>query len=166
MTALLRALRSISIAVWVGSLVFFIVVAGVAFGNLPSVHEAGLVVRGSLLALHRIGLLAGAVYFVLTLILLATQRDSHPVRAIELALVVAMLCLTGYLQLSILPRMESDRLALGGDVQATSKDAPAHKHFDRLHVLSTRLEGAVLIEGLLLICLAPIHGREDFDRYA
>lgn len=154
-----RALRLISLAVWVGGIVFFLAVANVAFKTMPDVHLAGIIVRGSLLDLHRIGLIAGAIYLFFTLALLATH-DSHPVRAVEIVLVVSMMALTLYLQQSVIPHMETDRLTLGGDVQGVAPDNPTRQHFDRLHALSTRLEGAVLLEGLVLLCLAPIHGHE------
>lgn len=154
-----RALRLIALALWVGGIVFFLAIAGVAFKSMPDAHLAGMIVRGSLLALHRIGLFAGTIYLFFTLALLATH-DPHPIRAVEIVLVVSMMALTLFLQQSVLPRMETDRLTLGGDVQATSPDLPAHKHFDRLHALSTRLEGAVLLEGLALLCLAPVQSPE------
>jgi cytochrome bd-type quinol oxidase subunit 2 len=165
MTTLLRALRLIAIASWVGSLIFFGFVAKVAFSTLPDAHHAGAVVRGALTELHHIGLVAGLIYLLVTLTLLASQRDSHPARAAELALVIAMLSLTLYSQFSIMPRMEADRLSLGGDVTTAPADSSARQHFDRLHGLSVKVEGAILIEGLLLLILAPIHGREDFDRF-
>lgn len=154
-----HAIRLIALALWVGGIVFFLAVANVAFKTMPDAHTAGIVVRGSLLALHRIGLFAGAIYLFFTLALLATH-DSHPARAVEIVLVVSMMALTLYLQQSVLPRMETDRLTLGGDVQAAPPDAPAHRHFDRLHALSTRVEGTVLLEGLILLCLAPIQAQE------
>ena len=154
-----RALRLIALALWVGGIVFFLAVASVAFKTMPDTHLAGIVVRGSLLALHRIGLFAGAIYLFFTLALLATH-DSHPARAVELVLVISMMALTLYLQQSVLPHMETDRLTLGGNVQTTSPDLPAHRHFDRLHALSTRLEGTILLEGLALLCLAPVQTPE------
>jgi hypothetical protein len=170
MTTLLRSLRLIALAIWVGSLVFFIFVAGVAFQTLPDTHTAGLVVRGSLLALHRLGLITGLLYLLLTLTLLGTQRDSHPIRAVELILVLLMLSVTAYSQFSVIPRMENDRLALAAqfktDVDKAPESAPARQNFNRLHGLSVNLEGSVLIAGLLLLCTAPLHGREDFDRFA
>jgi Domain of unknown function (DUF4149) len=166
MTTVFRIVRLIALAVWVGGLVFFGFVAAVAFKTLPDVHSAGLVVRGSLIALHQIGMVAGIVYLLATLALLTTQGDSHPVRAAELLLVVLMLVLTGYSEFSVIPRMEADRMALGGDVTKAPADAPALAHFDRLHKVSVRVEGAVLIAGLLLLGLAPVHGRDDFDRFA
>ncbi len=166
MTTVLRILRLIAISTWVGSLIFFGFVAKVAFSTLPDPHSAGTVVRGTLISLHHLGLVAGMIYFFITLGLLATQGDTHPARAAELALIIAMLGLTLYSQYSILPRMEADRASLGGDVAASPTDTPAHIHFDRLHSLSVKVEGAILIEGLLLLVLAPIHGRDDFDRFA
>ena len=132
MTTVFRSLRLIALAVWVGGLVFFGFVASVAFSTLPDTHSAGLVVRGSLIALHHIGLIAGIVYLLLTLALLATQRDSHPVRGAELVLVIAMLVLTSYSQFSVIRRMENDRMSLGGDVTKAPADAPALVNFDTL----------------------------------
>ena len=166
MTIVFRSIRLIALALWVGGLVFFGFVAAVAFKTLPDAHSAGAVVRGSLIQLHHIGMVAGLVYLLSTLALLATQRDSHPVRAAEIVLVVVMLALTGYSEFSVIPRMEKDRMSLGGDITVASADAPALKHFDRLHKVSVRVEGAVLIAGLLLLGMTSIHGRDDFDRFA
>ncbi len=94
MTTVFRVVRLFALAVWVGGLVFFGFVAAVAFKTLP-VESAGLMVRGSLISLHHIGMVCGILYLLFTLALLATQRDTHPVRAAELALVVVMLALTG-----------------------------------------------------------------------
>lgn len=158
MATLFRALRLYALTAWVGGLIFFVVVAGIAFKVLPDPHTAGMVVRNSLIAIHRIGFAAAILYILATLALLATQRDSHPVRAVELALALVMLGLTIYSQMSILPRMETDRLTLGGDVDKAPPDAPARKHFEHLHSFSVKIESAVLIEGLVLIALAPIYG--------
>jgi len=166
MALALRILRLFCLAVWVGGIVFFVAgVTVVAFKTMPDAHQAGLIVRGSLISLHRMGMIAGGLYLFFTLTLLATQRDTHPARAVELALVISMLALTGYSQLSVMPRMETDRLTLGGDVTKAAPDVPAKEHFERLHRLSVKLEGAILIEGLILLALAAVHGRDDFDRF-
>ena len=81
MTTLLRILRLYSLALWAGGEVFFVLVAGIAFSVLPDAHSAGMVVRGSLMALHRIGIAAGVVYLLATLALLAMRRDTHRARA-------------------------------------------------------------------------------------
>lgn len=162
-----RILRLIALAIWVGGIAFFaFAVAPVAFKTMPDAHQAGLIVRGTLLVLHRIGLFSGCVYLFFTLALLATQHDSHPARAGEIVLVVSMIALTLYLQQSVLPRMETDRLTLGGEVNTAPGDIPARLRFERLHRASEKLEGTILFEGLALLCLAPIHGRDIPDRFA
>jgi len=161
MTLFFRMVRTITLAAWAGALLYFGFIAKVAFQSFDPV-SAGTMVRGSLQALHHLGLYAGTVYLIFTVALLATQRDSHPARAIELVLIISMLALTFYSQYSVIPRMEADRLSLGGDVT----EASAKIHFERLHGLSVKLEGAVLVEALILLALGPIHGREDFDRFA
>ena len=166
MTTVFRIVRLIALAIWVGGLVFFGFVADIAFSTLTDTHSAAMVVRGSLIALHHIGFAAGIVYLLLTLALLATQRDSHPVRGAELVLVIAMLVLTSYSQFSVIRRMEKDRISLGGDVTKASADGPALVNFNHLHKVSERVEGTVLILGLILLGLAPVHGRDDFNRYA
>jgi hypothetical protein len=166
MTYIFRALRQVSMALWVGGLSFFAFsVTLVAFHSLPSQHEAAIVVRGTLLAIDRIGMVTGILYLAATLALVGTQRDSHMVRAMEALLVVVMLGLTAYTHFSIVPRMESDRIALGGDVATTSPDTPRHQHFDRLHKLSEHMEGSVLIGGLVLLLLAPVHQRDQFSSH-
>jgi hypothetical protein len=165
MTTFFRILRLLSLVAWVGGLIFFVAaVTRVAFAELPDGHLAAIVVRGTLLVLHHIGFIAGAVYLVSTLTLIATQRDSHLVRALEVLVVLVMLAITGYSHFSVLPRMEADRLSLGGTVDVTKADLPAYAHFQRLHGLSVKLEGTVLIAGLLLVCLAPLPRRDDLDR--
>jgi len=159
MTTLLRILRLYPLALWAGGEVFFVIVAGIAFSVLPDTHSAGMVVRGALIDLHRIGIAAGAIYLLATLGLLARGRDAHRARVIEILLVSAMLLLTLYSQFAVIPRMENDRLSLGGDITKASQDNPVRQDFDRLHSLSVNLEGAVLLGSLVLIALAPIHGR-------
>jgi hypothetical protein len=159
MATFLRILRLYALTAWVGGLIFFIVVAGIAFKYLPDAHTAGLIVRNSLLAIHRIGIYAAILFILATLALVALQRDHHPVRAAELGLAMIMLTLTLYSQLSIMPRMETDRPTLGGNVQTAPPDSRAARDFNRLHARSVDVEVSVLIAGLVLVALAPVQGR-------
>lgn len=166
MATLLRIIRLYSLALWVGGEVFFVIVAGIAFKFLPDAHMAGIVVRNSLLALHRAGVGEGIIYLLATLGLLAMARDRHHARVAELALVVAMLVLTLYSQMAVIPRMETDRLTLGGDVTKALVDAPARRDFEHLHSLSVDLEGTVLIAGLVALALAAVHGAAEHGKEA
>lgn len=164
MTTFFRILRLFGIVAWVGGLLFFLAVTRVAFSALPDAHTAGAVVRGSLISLHHIGFLAGTIFLVATLALIGTQRDSHIARAIEVLLVIVMLGLTAYSHFSVMPRMEADVRAVGGNIQTAPESAPEKAHFNRLHGVSVKVEGLVLLSGILLICLAPVPARDDLER--
>ena len=144
MQACLKLIRLLALVVWVGGLLFFaFVVAPVAFGTLPNSHEAGLVVGASLRALHWIGLCTG-LFYLLAAAMGARQRRGW----IAPALIALMMTLTAGSQWGILPRMELDRAAAGGEIAAADGNDPARLHFDRLHKLSERVEGSVLLLGL------------------
>lgn len=150
MQTFLRALRLLVMVAWVGGLIFFaFVVAPVAFGSLPSAHDAGIVVGGTLRVLHWIGLIGGGVFCLATAWL--WLRAEVPARvgfAIQLVLTAIMLIITAFSQFSILPRMERDRVQAGGAIETASIDDPARMDFERLHPLSERLEALVLLCGL------------------
>jgi hypothetical protein len=151
--------RLLSLALWVGGLVFFaFVVAPVAFSRLPSAHEAGLIVGATLRVLHLLGLACGALFLLLTLVDLRRIGSRRIVTA-ELVLDLVMLGVTAYLQFAILPAMEVARTAAGGDVALAAPADPARVHFDRLHLLSEKLEGVVLLCGVgLLFAMAGEEG--------
>ena len=157
----LRILRLYAIALWVGGLIFFVVVAQVAFTNLPTTHEAGMVVRGSLIAIHHIGIGTGLLYLLATTALRFLNRNAQGLYIAESLLVIAMLLLTYYSQDSIIPRMERDRMALGGEVTDATKATPEHIEFDRLHNLSTQVEGGVLLCGLIVLALAAVPAKPN-----
>ena len=147
MSVLVRAIRLLSVVIWVGGIVFFaFVLAPVAFHVLPT-HEAGLVVGHALPVLDKIGFACGLLF------LLATRSPRLRVQLAQWLLVVFMLVLTIYLHGGILPRMERDRASAGGDITLAAPGDPARVDFDRLHTRSERLEGAVLLAGLAVVVL-------------
>ena len=148
MNTLLRAIRLLTIVLWVGSLLFFaFVLAPVAFHVLPGTHEAGLVVAGTLRILHPIGLVCGTLFLIATLLL------KPRFFIIQSALIALMLAVTLFLQLSVLPRMEHDRAEVGGDITLASPDNPARIDFERLHPLSEKVEEIALFAGLGIVFL-------------
>ncbi|HEY6375897.1 MAG TPA: DUF4149 domain-containing protein [Edaphobacter sp.] len=150
MQTVLRALRLFAMVAWVGGLIFFaFVVAPVAFHSLPSGHEAGIVVGGTLRVLHWIGLIGGAIFYVATAILwLRAEVSARVGFAIQLTLTGIMLAATAYSQFRILPGMDRDRELAGGVVETAPVENAGRVDFERLHVLSERLEGVVLLCGL------------------
>jgi hypothetical protein len=150
MQTLLRALRLFAMVAWVGGLGFFaFVVAPVAFHSLASAHEAGMVVGGTLRVLHWIGLVGGAVFYVATgLLWLQARVTARMEFAIEMILAGMMMATTYYSQFKVLPAMEVDRALAGGAVETAPLGNAGRVDFERLHVLSERLEGFVFFCGL------------------
>lgn len=158
MRTLLRALISLLFVLWLGGVMFFPVVAAVAFTRLPNTYMAGLVVRNSLLILNTEGLVAGALLLGLLLLAGWTRAYGRTVIGPVLCTVV-MLALTAFTQWNVIPRMEADQRAVGGDISRTPPTEPHRAEFDRLHHASTWLEGGVLLAGIgamVLSARAPV----------
>lgn len=152
MKTLIRTLVWIALVLWLGGLLFFPVAAAAAFGTIADTHAAGTIVAKCLATLHHEGLYAGCwiVLFLLLGILLRVYRRSM---IIGVFVVLVMLGFTAYSQFSIIPRMERDRIAAGGAIDAVPRSNPLHADFDRLHVRSEHVEEAVMLAGILLVIL-------------
>ena len=68
-------------------------------------------------------------------------------------LICLMLALTLISQFAIIPRMDTLRTAMPGEIDSVPADNPARMQFDVLHVWSTRLERGVLLLGLVVAYL-------------
>jgi len=149
----LRYLMLLSLIVWLGGLIFFsFVVAPTAFAVLPTRHLAGSVVSRSLNLLHWIGLISGLVFLVTSLLYSRyTTGSAHPFAARHLPVVI-MLVLTCVSQFGISPRMASLRASVG-EMDNVPLNDPARVQFNALHQWSTRLEGGVLLLGLVVVYL-------------
>ncbi len=151
MKSLLRIFISLLIVLWLGAVMFFPSVAIEAFDHL-SHPEAGLVVRNCLLVLHTEGLIVGAILLIL-LIVAGFARAYGRSTLGPVLCTVAMLLLTAYSQYSIMPRMESDRIAVGGDIDKAAGHDPHRMEFNTLHNRSEQVEEGVLLAGVLMVVL-------------
>jgi hypothetical protein len=162
MKTILRALIALCIVVWLGGLLFFPIVAAVSFTHLPDTHSAGTVVGTCLRILHEEGLVAGALLLVAFIAAGATGLYTRRSLQGAFVLVAAMLALTAYSQFSIIPRMESYRLAAGGAIDSVPDTHPNRVGFNRLHQQSTHVEEGVMLSGLVLVMLlARAEGRNQ-----
>jgi uncharacterized membrane protein len=143
----------LSLVCWIGGMIFFaFVLAPTAFSVLPTTHLAGNVVGRALGKLHWIGLISGIVYLVSSLLYSYIIDGTAHVFAARHVLLCLMLTLTLISQFGIIPRMDVLRASLG-EVNAVPIDNPERVQFDALHVWSTRVEGAVLLLGLVVVYL-------------
>ena len=149
----LRFLMLLSLVVWIGGLIFFaFVLAPTAFQVLPNTHLAGNVVGRALGKLHWVAIFSGIVFLFSSLLYSRmTEGTAHPL-ALRHALIVLMLALTLFSQFWIIPRMDTLRASVGDFANVTLNN-PARVQFDALHVWSTRVEGAILLLGLVAVYL-------------
>jgi uncharacterized membrane protein YhhN len=102
--------------------------------------------------LHWIAIVSGIVFLVSSLLYSRLTDGTAHVFAIRHILICLMLGLTLLSQFWIIPRMDTLRASVG-DFAVVPLTDPARVQFDALHVWSTRVEGAVLLLGLLAIYL-------------
>jgi hypothetical protein len=161
----LHSLVYLALGLWLGALVFFAtVLAPIAFSQLPplfatpaaGIHAAGLIVGGSLVRLHWMGLVCGLIFLVVSVLARAHYRTIIP----QAVLVLVMMLLTAYSQFSIIPRMDTAREAVGGNVAAVASDNPGRQIFDRLHQRSVHVEGLILLCGIVAL-FATTHGSRE-----
>ena len=147
----LRFLMLLSLVVWIGGLTFFaFVLAPTAFQVLPNTHLAGHVVGRALGQLHWLAIFSGIIFLISSLLYSRITQGSAHVFAARHVLMVIMLALTLFSQFWIIPRMDTLRSTVA-DFAAIPLSDPARVQFDALHVWSTRVEGAVLLLGLVAV---------------
>jgi uncharacterized membrane protein len=149
----LRFVMVLSLVVWIGGLIFFaFVLAPTAFQVLPDTHLAGNVVGRALGKLHWIAIVSGIVFLIASLLYCRLTDGTAHVFAMRHVLICVMLGLTLFSQFWVIPRMDALRASVG-DFAKVTLDNPARVQFDALHVWSTRVEGAVLLLGLVAVFL-------------
>jgi uncharacterized membrane protein len=158
MTSFCRFLQIFSLGTWLGGIIFLsFVLAPAAFGILSSRDQAGTLVGFSLERLHAMGIIAGLVYLAATASLAwfaaSAPGSSFGGLARPAALIVVlMIVLTAASNWGVSPRLRALRQQMGS-VDATPPENPLRAQFDRLHQISVRLEGAVLLLGLAALYL-------------
>ena len=141
----------LTLVCWIGGLIFFaFVLAPTAFQVLPNTHLAGNVVGRALGKLHWIAIFSGIVYLISSLLYSRLTDGTAHLFAGRHVLICLMLALTLLSQFGIIPRMDTLRASVG-DRASVPIDNPARVQFDALHVWSTRVEGAVLLLGLVVV---------------
>jgi hypothetical protein len=161
---------SLSLVAWVGGIVFFVSMTPILFAVLPSRHLAGSVVSPALSRLHWIGMISGVLFlassWAYSLITAGYARFWTPANV----LVLLMLTLTCVSQFGLSPRLAKIRAETPIMVSAPPDSTPSDStpsdstatdsaptemrvRFDALHQWSTRIEGGVLLLGLVAVYL-------------
>jgi uncharacterized membrane protein len=151
----LRFLMLLSLVAWIGGLMFFaFVLAPTVFapGVLPNTHLAGNVVGRALGRLHWIAIVSAVIFLASSQLYSRLTEGTPHVFAMRHVLIGLMLGLTLLSQFWIIPRVDTLRASVG-DFATVARDNPTRVQFDALHVWSTRVEGAVLLLGLVAVYL-------------
>ena len=153
MKSVLRIIVWLALVVWFGGLLFFPITAWAGFSSIADTHVAGTIVAKCLGVLHHEGLFAG--FLIVVLLAAGYPLKTFRMSTTSIGVVVALLMIgcTAWSQYSIIPRMERDRIAAGGAIDSVPKNDPRHVDFDRLHNVSTDVEEAVMLGGLVLVIL-------------
>jgi uncharacterized membrane protein len=150
MSSLWRYLEFLSLGTWVGSILYLsFAVAPGAFATLGSRDQAGALAGMALGRLHLWGLIAGVVYLAARV---GVARSLAALAGPAALAVILMLALTLFSQYGVSARMAHLRTEMGS-VEGTPEDHPLRVQFNRLHRTSVRLEGAVLLLGLVALFL-------------
>jgi hypothetical protein len=160
-----RYIMSLSLVAWVGGIVFFVSMTPILFAVLPSRHLAGSVANPALSRLHWIGMISGVLFlassWAYSLITAGYARFWTPANV----LVLLMLTLTCVSQFGLSPRLAKIRAETPIMVSAPTDSTPTDSastdsastevrvRFDALHQWSTRIEGGVLLLGLIAVYL-------------
>jgi hypothetical protein len=149
---ILRFLKVLSLALWVGSIFFFAAaVAPGAFSVLPNHMLAGMVVSRSLVSLHWIGIICGLVFLLCALLIALVEGGQTPFHRSDL-LIVFMMAITLFAHFGIERRMNHLKDEMGM-IDVVPRDDARRVAFNRMHVWSERMEETVFFGGLVLLYL-------------
>jgi uncharacterized membrane protein len=167
MDGILRALRLLTMVIWVGGLIFFAFVeAPTAFRVMGTTRQFAQLIGDSISELNRLGHVCGFIFLIATaMVWLRAWRRRRWLLIAQIVLVVLMIAATMYVQAAILPAMERDRIAAGGDITTAPATNPARLDFERLHPLSEKVEGSALFLGLgvILVMAAEPSGERRYS---
>jgi len=145
MQIILRSLEFLSLSLWLGADAFLsFVVAPGAFAILGNRDAAGMMVGYSLARLHFAGIFLGFLFLAARLL---RTRDFASFTAAAALCVVLMVVLTAASQFTVSNRMENLKKEMVS-VQNTPETDPRRVEFNKLHHVSVRYEGAVLLLAL------------------
>jgi uncharacterized membrane protein len=152
MPVFLRFVMLLALAVWVGGIIFFSVLAPNVFAVLPTRQLAGNVVNRMLPILHWMGLVSGIVFISSSMLYSRIMTGFARPLAGRHILVLLMLLLTVISQFMIVPHMAALRADMA-NIDIIPQDDARRVEFNRLHVWSSRLEQGVFLLGLATLFL-------------
>ncbi len=134
----------LSLVVWIGSIVFFSFFAAPAIFKTLEREKAGEVVGVIFPRYYLIGYISGAI--ALTILLINSQSFTDA----KIILIFIMLCCSAFAGQIVGPKARGLKPLIKNE-ENQDKLNELKSQFDRLHSLSVKLNGTVLILGLILL---------------
>jgi hypothetical protein len=163
MLTTLRVVELLSLAVWLGGMVFFaFFVAPAAFAVLPNRHLAGSLVGWLLPRIHLLGLVCGLLFLVALALEQRLAGGSLRVMLVPAVLILLVLLSSGvnhYVLAGQMTGLRADMKDAFGGVDQTPKDDPLRSRFGRLHGYSSLLMtvNLALVLGLFVLAVRRLH---------
>ena len=134
----------LSLVVWIGSIVFFSFFAAPVIFKTLEREKAGEVVGIIFPRYYLIGYISGVIALAILLI------NSQSFTDIKIVLVFIMLCCSAFAGQIVGPKARGLKPLIKTE-ENPDKLSDLKSQFDRLHSLSVKLNGSVLILGLILL---------------
>lgn len=151
----LTVLLFLLLAIWVGGMFGFgALYAPVLFRSLSSRDQAGQIAGQTLARIDTLGLIAGGVITLITL--LQVFGTAAPLDVVRVVVALAMVGLVGYSAAVIRSRLNAIRTEMGKPIDQFEETDPKRVEYNRYHKLSTRIYGIVLVLGIALIVLSAL----------
>ncbi len=141
---ILNLIYLLSLVVWIGSIIFFSFFAAPAIFKTLEREKAGEVVGVIFPRYYLIGYISGAI--ALAILLINSQAFTDP----KIVLTFVMLCCSAFAGQVVGPKARGLKPLIKSEENA-DKLSDLKSQFDRLHSLSVKLNGTVLILGLILL---------------
>ena len=148
----MRFLMLLSLALWLGAIFFFALMAPTVFAVLPTRELAGQLINPLLHKLHFVGAICGLTFLFASLAYSLRSRGLFKLFSASHLVLLGMLALTAISQYAVAPSMAALRIEMG-TIDNIAQDDPRRVQFNDLHHWSTRLEGGVFLLGLGLLGL-------------
>jgi len=149
MITILRFLHLLSLAVWLGGMVFLVVIGAPSIFKVLPRESAGDVLGDIFPKYWIMGYICGGTSLA-TIILLSFKERFYPWG--KIGLLVLMTALTLYLGLAVASKAREVRLQIR-TVEDTTQKETLKKEFKRLHMKSVGLNIVILICGLIVLFL-------------
>ncbi len=149
MIAILRFLHLLSLVVWLGSMIFLVVIGAPSIFKVLPRESAGDVLGEIFPKYWIMGYICGGAALV-TVILLSLKERLYPWG--KIGLLVLMTALTLYLGLAVASKAREVRLQIR-TVEDTLQKETLKKEFRYLHMKSVALNVVILICGLIVLFL-------------